>query len=126
MTNQTTPQELIEKLGTKDVRKSLEGTRKEYRPILIGDVLEGIRNANLGSEFNNPSTESWYYRKLTELWDDCGFTRSLQDIAGDVEEEIMKKHADSDIYKEEDPVPITFSNPEAKALFTFLTDIFND
>lgn len=49
-------------------------------PIYIGDVLNKIKYANIGREFNNPTTEPWYYQELVRLWEPCGLNKPLQEL----------------------------------------------
>lgn len=81
-------------------------------PILIGDVLDKMMSTD-----SAPSTDG----ELIELWRDCGFTRSLQEIFEDVDEE-CNKHitVQEEPCSEECPYAL---KPKAQNLFTFLEKI---
>ena len=89
--------------------------------IMIGDVLEKIYRT--GSIFMRTSGRD--YRLLRENWDECGFTKSLQEIAKCGYEEVESKYNHGAF----DMKPWTIErlkNPEADKLFTFLIDILNN
>ena len=80
-------QQLIEKLGKRksmrcnkcgdyDYQKSCSCGKMEktFEPILIGDVLEKMKEKGGGIH------KIMGYMELVKLWQDCGFTKSLQNI----------------------------------------------
>ena len=92
-------------------------------PIYLHNILAKVKVATVGSDKGE-------LIEVISLWEDCGFERSLQDIAGDVEEVIIKKcegagkcltwnragKCASSVSKEE-------LTPSAQALFTFIKSL---
>lgn len=69
----TKAEQIIEKLG--GIRK-IDELAWEVYPISIGEVLDQMMSTDTA-----PQTDG----ELVELWRACGFTKSLQEIAGDIE-----------------------------------------
>ena len=100
-----TPEEIIEKLGKPNACCKMHG----LDPILIGDVLEKIE-----------PRRRLHIKVITELWQPCGFTRSLQEIAGDVK--ICNATACPG-EKAFNDCPNNGLMPDSQALFTFIAEI---
>lgn len=86
----------------------------EPKPIYIGTVLEKMKENCLGVHFGG---EPIMYHKLVELWSECGFSKSLQEIISDSKWEEIALLSNP-------PQKIeVLTSPEANALFSFLQEI---
>lgn len=104
-------------------------------PILIGDVLERVsKKYNAFSSKGIADCRS-YFQQLTDLWWECGFTKSLQEIFEECEWEEVRnlcmKHGTSRFTlegctckaKKNKPLITVPKDQNIKALFEFLLSL---
>lgn len=102
--------------------------------ITIGRVLELIKKANIGGEFNNPTTEPWYYQELINLWEPCDF-KPLQELIEESGWEECKRCKGKGLaYASFDPNPMNcpdckggkkrLKSPQVNDLCVFLYQLF--
>lgn len=112
-------QTLIEKLADKESNNCSCNGHLKCTEIFIGDVLERL-HSTLGDD---------NVEKLMELWQPCGFTRSIQEIVKDVERLLdckghgkpFKHCGGASCSKTKERL-----KPEAQALIDFLTSIIDE
>ncbi len=103
-------------------------------PVLIGDVLEKISVKTIITDPDNIDCgksldSSWVYRQeLLEFWQDCGFTKSLNEIfAGKIGTKCsFNERFISDVHTCQEGATHTkeFINGDVQALFDFFWELF--
>jgi len=97
-------------------------------PILIGDVLEKW----LGSGHKIITSTEWYMGEkggggvceFMDLWSECGFNKSLQEIYEESGVEQYCGHAEARQCDGRCLDTVQLKSPEARALFDFLLELF--